>query len=148
MPERYVQAIIKYLADRDYQPLKPRQLARQMGVAEEDYGSFRQAIKVLRDAGRVVLGAKDALTLPEMTNRVIGTYRANRRGFGFVTPETPNAHGDLFIPEGQSGGAMSGDTVVARDELTGETWEWRHGENYVRLDPERVAHVLALSNPT
>lgn len=41
-----------------------------------------------------------------------------------------------------------GDTVVARDELTGETWEWRHGDNYVRLDSERVAHVMALSNPT
>ena len=114
MPERYVEAIMKYLASRDYQPLKPRQLARQMGVSEDDYGSFRQAVKQLRDAGRVVLGARNALMLPEMSTRVLGVYRANQRGFGFVTPETPNAHGDLFIPEGESGGAMDGDTVVAK----------------------------------
>ncbi len=114
MPEKYLQAILKYLAGRDYQPLKPRQLARQMGVAEAEYGSFREAIKMLRDSGRVVRGAKNALMLPEMGNRVVGTLRLNPRGFGFVIPETPNAHGDLYIPEGQTAGAMTGDTVVAQ----------------------------------
>ena len=29
-----------------------------------------------------------------------------------------------------------------RDELTGETWSWTVGRNYVRLEPGR-AHVLA-----
>jgi len=114
MPERYVETIVKYLTSRGYQPLKPRQLARQMGVSEDDYGTFRQAVKVLRDTGRIVLGAKDALTLPEMASRVVGFYRSNPRGFGFVVPETPNAHGDLFIPSGAAGGAMNGDRVQAR----------------------------------
>ena len=114
MPERYTEAIIKYLADRDYRPLKPRQLARVMAVAEEDYGSFRQAVKMLRDGRRVVMGAGNALMLPQMSSRVVGTFRAKARGFGFVTPETPNAHGDLFIGEGERAGAISGDTVVAR----------------------------------
>ncbi len=114
MPERYVDAILKYLADRDYQPLKPRQLARQMGVAEEDYGTFRQAVKQLRDAGRIVIGSKNALTLPDLKSKVVGFYRPNPRGFGFVAPEEPNAHGDLFIPPGKDGGAMAGDLVVAK----------------------------------
>ncbi len=114
MPHRYVDAILKYLADRSYQPLKPRQLARQMGIAEEEYGTFREAVKVLRDTGRIVLGAKDALMLPEISSRITGFYRPNARGFGFLVPETPNAHGDLFIPEGSSGGAMAGDLVQAR----------------------------------
>ena len=70
MPERYVEAIIKYLSSRGYRPLKPRQLARQMGIAEADYGSFREAIKLLRDSGRVVLGARNAVTLPA------GMYRS------------------------------------------------------------------------
>jgi len=114
MPERYIDAILKNLSGRDYQPLKPRQLARQMGVADAQYGAFREAIKRLRDAGHVVLGERHALTLPEMTSRVVGGFRANPRGFGFVTPATPNAHGDLFIPPEDTGGAMSGDLVVAR----------------------------------
>ncbi|MHC4717149.1 MAG: hypothetical protein ACYS5V_09285, partial [Planctomycetota bacterium] len=114
MPERYIETIIKYLSGKGYQPLKPRQLARQMGVAEADYGSFREAIKILRDAGRAVLGAKNALMLPEMGKQVIGTFRANPRGFGFVTPDTPNTHGDLYVPEGETADAMTGDTVIAR----------------------------------
>jgi len=100
MPERYLEAIIKCLSDRNYQPLKARQLARRIGVVDEEYPAFRNAVKVLHDAGRVVLGGKNALTLPTMGQEVVGTYRANPRGFGFVVPSEPNAHGDLFIPEG------------------------------------------------
>ncbi|HUT57051.1 MAG TPA: ribonuclease R [Phycisphaerae bacterium] len=114
MPERYIEAILKYLAARDYRPLKVRQLARRMGVAEENYGTFRQAVKQLSDSGRVVMGAKSALMLPEITSRVVGFYRANPRGFGFVVPETPNAHADLFIPPKADGGAMTGDLVKAK----------------------------------
>ena len=113
MPERYVEAILKFLANQDYSPLKPRQLARQMGIAADEYGQFREAVKRLHDAGRIVLGARDALMLPEIGSRVVGFYRPNPKGFGFVTPETPNAHGDLFIPAGSDGGAMTGDLVVA-----------------------------------
>ena len=114
MPQRYVEAILKSLAGREYQPLKPRQLARQMGVAQEDYGTFRQAVKRLRDAGRVVLGDRNALTLPEVSSQVVGFFRANPKGFGFVVPETPNAHGDVYIPPEATGGAMTGDEVLIR----------------------------------
>ncbi|MFA6134802.1 MAG: ribonuclease R [Phycisphaerae bacterium] len=120
MPERYVEAIVKYLSSRGYQPLKPRQLARQLGVADAEYGSFRESIKQLHDAGRIVLGAKDALMLPSVGAQVTGTYRANARGFGFITPQTPTAHGDLYVPEGASGGAVNGDLVVASVHKRGQ----------------------------
>jgi len=114
MPDRYTDAIVKFLSSREYQPLKPRQIARQMGVGQEDYGAFRLAVKRLRDTGRAVLGGRNALMLPEMTRQVVGVYRANPRGFGFLVPDTPNAHGDLFIPRGAAGEAMNGDRVQAR----------------------------------
>jgi ribonuclease R len=120
MPKRYVDAIVKFLASRGYQPLKPRQLARQMGVSDADFGAFRDAVKRLRDDGRIVLGEKNALTLPQMSGQILGVYRGNPRGFGFVIPETPNAHGDLFIPRGADGGAMTGDRVLARSKKRGK----------------------------
>jgi len=113
MPERYVEAILRYLSNRENPPLRPHQLARQMGVAERDFGTFREAVKLLRDGGQVLMGVKDALVLPEMATRIVGVFRANPRGFGFVIPDSPNAHGDLFVPPGASGGAMTGDHVVA-----------------------------------
>jgi ribonuclease R len=120
MPERYVSAILKYLSEREYRPLKPRQLARQMGVSSEDYGTFREAVKRLRDAGRVVMGSGNALTLPQMSAKVVGFFRANPRGFGFVVPETPNAHGDLYVPPEATAGALSGDRVLARARKRGK----------------------------
>jgi len=120
MPERHIDAIMKFLAGREYQPLKERQLARQMGIADAEYGSFRQAVKRLRDAGRIVIGAKNAMTLPPMGSSVVGTYRSNPKGFGFVVPDEPNSHGDLYIPAGAAGSAISGDTVVARASAAGK----------------------------
>jgi ribonuclease R len=120
MPERYTQAILDFLSSRDGQPLKPRQLARQMGIGESEYGSFREAVKRLRDSGRIVLGSGNALTLPAMGKEMVGKFRSHPRGFGFVVPETPNAHGDLFIPPGQSGSAMEGDTVRATVRKRGQ----------------------------
>ena len=152
MPERYAEAIIKYLSSREYQPLKPRQLARQLGVSDQEYGTFREAVKLLRDAGRIVLGAKNALTLPEMSNRVIGAFRANPRGFGFVIPETPNAHGDLYIPEGEGGGAMSGDTVVAevfrRGMRGGEMLYHGRVKEILRRGASRVVGTLRQADDT
>jgi ribonuclease R len=136
MPQRYVEAILKYLSDKHYQPLKPRQLARQMGVAEEDYGTFRQSVKVLRDSGRVVLGAKNALMLPEPSNVIVGFFSAHPRGFGFVIPETPNSHGDLFIPPEATGNAMNGDEVRAKVTSRGR----RDGEEIYRGEIVEILH--------
>jgi len=114
MSEHYSDAILKYLAGRGYRPLKQHQLARLLGVAAEQYGSFRDAVKALRDSGRIVLGAGNALTLPNLPDRVVGVFRQNQRGFGFIAPETPGVRGDLYVPAGAAGGAMTGDRVEAR----------------------------------
>jgi ribonuclease R len=152
MPERYIEAILKFLASREYQPLKPRQVARQMGVAEADYGSFREAVKRLHDAGRVVLGVKNALTLPGMGSTVVGTYRGNPKGFGFVVPDSPNSHGDLFIPPEGGGGAMTGDHVAARVSKRGKRGGVMvyHGEvmQVLKRGNSRFVGTLARSEDT
>ena len=114
MSERYLEAIIKYLSDKHYQPLKIRQLARRMAVPDAEYDAFRDAVKQLHDNGRVILGEKNLLTLPPMGKTVTGTYRHNPRGFGFVVPLEKTAHGDLFIPGGANLDAITGDTVLCR----------------------------------
>ena len=59
--------------------------------------------------GNIVCGAQ--------LGYVSGTFRANAKGFGFVTPDARYAHlypEDLFIGADKTGGAMMGDTVVVR----------------------------------
>ncbi|MCS7033104.1 MAG: VacB/RNase II family 3'-5' exoribonuclease, partial [Phycisphaerae bacterium] len=56
----------------------------------------------------------------QASGRILGTYRHNRRGFGFVVPSDPVGHEDLYIPEGENGGAITGDIVAARITSRGQ----------------------------
>ena len=114
MPEVFKQKILRHLRHSDYSPVKLGQLAKSLGVGPEDYEQFKEAFEQLRAAGRVVIGSKSLVTLPPLSGRIIGTFRANPRGFGFVSPLEPSCHGDLFIAPGQTRDAMTGDTVVAK----------------------------------
>jgi ribonuclease R len=114
MPEILKERIIKFLKHPDYTPLKLSQLAKALGVSSEDYPSFKSAFDQLRRAGRIVTGERNLVNLPALSGRVIGTFRANPKGFGFVTPLEPAAHGDLFIPPNETAAAMTGDIVAAK----------------------------------
>jgi ribonuclease R len=129
MSEQLHTKILSHMKSERSRPVKPRGLAKEMNLAAEDaYHAFRDALRELMHAGRVVLGAGGSLMLPSQSLRVegiTGTYRQNRRGFGFVVPTDPAGHEDLFIPEGEQGGAITGDVVVAsitnREQRDGKT---------------------------
>lgn len=91
-------------------------LAEAMGYGPSDYSQFQDAVNALRNQGQIALDSSRNITLPAMSNRIIGTFRANERGFGFILPLEPNAHGDLFVAPDDTAGAMNGDTVAARVE--------------------------------
>lgn len=116
--------ILDHVAAQGYVPKKPRQLARSLDLIEDDqYSSFRTALRELMDEGRVVVGARGAIVVPSQrvgTNVLLGSYRHNRRGFGFVVPTDPTSHEDLFIPPGENGGAITGDLVRARITSRGQ----------------------------
>ena len=100
--------------------MKLSQVAKALGVSSEDYAEFKRAFEELRRAGHVVLGGRNLVSLPAMSGRVIGTFRANARGFGFITPLEPNAHGDLFVPPNATAEAMTGDIVAAKVKRKGK----------------------------
>jgi ribonuclease R len=110
--------ILQRVKSADYRPQRPRKLADELAVAgDEQYPAFRHALRELMHQGHVILGARGAVVLP--TQRVsrdefLGTYRHNKRGFGFVVPTDPSAREDLFIPPGSNNGALNGDIVRAK----------------------------------
>ncbi|MBN1491527.1 MAG: ribonuclease R [Phycisphaerae bacterium] len=114
MPDPTSERILKFITSARYHPQKPRALARAMGVEEAAYAAFREGVKSLMRSGRIVLGRGNAIMVPQAAGVMIGTYRANARGFGFVVPSAPDAHGDLYIPPGEAIDALTGDTVRAR----------------------------------
>ncbi len=124
MSEQLQTKILDRLKSDDYRPQPPRGLAKDLEVHEEqDYHAFREALRELMHNGRVVLGARGAVVLPtQKTSRdeFVGTYRHNKRGFGFVVPTDPGSREDLFIPPGNHSGAITGDIVRAKITSRGE----------------------------
>ena len=116
----FAQRILSLVQAKGYRPQQLHELAEAMGLGEDEQGDFHAACKALMKTGRVVLGSSNALMLPAPPGTISGTYRGNVRGFGFIIPDTPNAHGDLFVPPGKAGGALTGDTVRARVSKRGK----------------------------
>jgi ribonuclease R len=118
MSEQFQSKILAHLKSANYRPVKPQTIADQLRLADgKNYHAFRDALRELMRAGRVVAGASGAVMLPaERTQEglILGAYRHNKRGFGFVVPTDPSGHEDLFIPEGHNNGAMGGDIVRAK----------------------------------
>jgi len=113
MPLRYKDRIVRQLQGDEEAPSSVDELAEELGVPADDRDAFRTAVKQLAESGQVVLGDDDTVSLPPLGDEVVGSFKKHPRGFGFVIPKTTRAHGDLFIPPGQTGDALTGDTVRA-----------------------------------
>ena len=120
MAQVYKDRIIKLLKHGDYEPLKLAHLAKALGVGSENYEQFKEDFDQLRQAGHVIVGAKNLISLPSLAGQIVGKFRANPRGFGFVTPQQANTHGDLFIPPDDTANAMTGDIVIAKVKKRGK----------------------------
>lgn len=117
MSEQLQNKIIERLKSEDYEPQRPRKLARDLNVHhEENYHEFRDALRDLMREGRVVMGGGNVVLPSEQprSDEFVGVYRAKKGGFGFVVPTDPAAHEDLYVPKGAHGGAINGDVVRAR----------------------------------
>src|SRR4051812_4606178 len=120
--------ILSHVKSDDYRPQRPRKLAKELNLNEEQhYPTFREALRDLMHAGRVVLGSRGAVVVPNQAQKsgpqrdeFVGTYRHNKRGFGFVVPTDPGTREDLFIPPGENGGAINGDVVRAKITSKGQ----------------------------
>ncbi len=113
MTETLKKRILDHLKHRDYTPVKEAELIKRLGLKSDQTKAFREVLDQLRNDGLVIVGSKNAVALPAPGTKVYGTFRATSKGFGFVTPAEANSHGDLFIPEKYTRGAMTGDMVEA-----------------------------------
>lgn len=114
MPLRYTKRILDHLAHANYEPEPADAIADDMNIPEEDRGAFHEAVSMLVEEKKLLIGKDKRVQLPEFGDEVVGELRLNRRGFGFVRPDTPFTEGDLFIPPGDTRDAISGDRVRAR----------------------------------
>lgn len=105
------QMILSYVEDKDYRPVRIKEMAVLFGVPKKERGDFHELLDELIYAGKITINRRGLICLPE-DHLVVGEYMATQRGFGFVRVE--NWEDDVFIPEFATQNAFHGDIVKVR----------------------------------
>src|SRR4051794_13660803 len=78
--------ILALVRRRNYEPLKPKALARKLGVSSPQYADFKRALRSLLREGRLALGKNQTIRSTPPHGTVVGAYRRAATGTGFVRP--------------------------------------------------------------
>jgi ribonuclease R len=162
--------ILDAVAHAKYRPLKPKALARKIGV-EKRYDDFKVVLKDLIKTGQVRLDKNHTIrpVAGDTQNAVAGVFRKTGSGFGFVRPHmTGGTKADeIFISEHAQLDASTGDTVLVRigkqtprgprgeivrvieratRNFVGVYFE-RDGDGHVRIDGTVFSHSIYVGDP-
>ncbi len=166
------QQILRALQHKSYEPLKPKALAKKLGIGEPQYAEYRRVLRTLHRQRRIEVAKNSTIRLVQPHGTVAGVYRSSANGYGFVRPH-PTEKGapqEIFIPRGEGLDAATGDEVLVRilkkpsrpdQSASGEvlevveratrqfvgTYFERGGEGYVRVDGTVFSHSIYVGDP-
>ncbi len=116
--------LLAHVNHPNYQPVKPKVIAKKLQVSEDDKKPFKRALKRLIRKGLVRYGANHLVKKPsadDQDKRITGRFQRNVKGFGFVRPQFTQAsrgrEDDIFIPPRRGLDAATGDLVLIRTYL-------------------------------
>ena len=95
--QEYETAILRYVNDPKYRPVKPAVMAKKLGLEGDDVSRFRRVVKKMVKAGKLSWGPShlvytaekgQAIEVPnddesKPAKHVVGTFRRADAGFGF-----------------------------------------------------------------
>ncbi|MBY0232427.1 MAG: hypothetical protein K2W96_24375, partial [Gemmataceae bacterium] len=76
--------LLALMGKRGYVPLKPKALARKLGVSTPRYPEFKRVLRELLRDQRIVEGKNGTLRPAPPHGSVTGTFRRASTGLGFV----------------------------------------------------------------
>jgi len=170
MPD-LTEQILAAVGRKSYEPLKPKALARKIGVPQKQYGAFRNALRELVRQGRVQFGKNHAVRPAGQHGTVVGIYRRTSTGLGFVRPHIVEgkAGADIAVREDAALDAATGDEVLVKIVSKGRgefgprgeilqiltratrqfvgTYFEREGAGHVRVDGTVFSHSIYVGDP-
>lgn len=106
--EEHKQTLLALMKDKQYVPMKQKELAMVLDLPKERRDELIEALDALISERKVFCNRRGKYSLAG-EEHVIGTYCGTPNGYGFV--QNVDLETDIFIPGGESKGAMHGDTV-------------------------------------
>ena len=139
-------ALLGLLGSPDYTPIRRGELCELM--APDDERTAGAVLDRLIAEGEAVVGVRGRIMSLSRAGCVRGRFRANARGFGFVTPEEGLGDGsDIYIPADETAYAVDGDTVVVRMHADRDRRERRCEGEVIRIVAHSVTAVTGTVIP-
>lgn len=140
--ETLKEKIIFFIENERKKSFSMEEIAQGLGLQKsEDFKLLVQTIAQMEREQSVVFTKKGKVKLPLKPVLIEGTFRANERGFGFVTIDPEED--DIYIPKEATGYAMDGDTVAIDIIKTADTAMDRGAEGKVVEIRKRATTQLA-----
>ena len=108
--------VLEFMKDKDYVPMKAKEIAMILGVPKKEYNEFKQVLDHLEQEFKIGKNRKNRYRVIE-EEFYEGTFRRNQKGFGFVKIEG-KANGEngedeeVYISKENSLNALNGDKVL------------------------------------
>jgi ribonuclease R len=164
--------ILTAVGRKNYQPLKPKALARKLGVPQTQYSEFRRVLRDLMKQGRLETGKNHGIRPTPPHGTITGIYRKTGSGTGYVRPHPTDGRmgPEVLIHEENALDASTGDEVLvkiirkpsranlspvgkitsvivrATHQFVGTYFE-REEQGYVRVDGTVFSHSIYVGDP-
>lgn len=106
--EKRKKVIYDFICDDFYVPMKVKEIATVLQITKEQRPELQKILDTLVEEGKISLSKRGKYSKGQ-AKRIMGTFQANARGFGFVMIEGEEE--DIFIPGENVNGAFQGDEV-------------------------------------
>ena len=108
--------VLEFMKDKDYVPMKAKEIAMILGVPKKEYNEFKQVLDHLEQEFKIGKNRKNKYRVIE-EEFYEGTFRRNQKGFGFVKIEgkSDGENGEdeeVYISKENSLNALNGDKVL------------------------------------
>ncbi|WP_314066334.1 ribonuclease R [uncultured Vagococcus sp.] len=147
MKETIKDKIISFMESSAKKSFSMEQIGEGLGLSKgEDFKLLVQTIASMERDKSVTFTNKGKIKLPLKDILIEGTFRANERGFGFVTIDPEEA--DIYVAKENTNFALNGDTVkisiiYPADHLEGKTAEGKVVEIIERSMTQVVGEFVA-----
>ena len=119
--EEKEQLILKLLSDKEYIPMKAKEIAAIMQIPKSDYEEFRKILNKLEEEYKIRKNRKSRYSIFNNENYKKAIFRSSERGFGFAKLE--DLEEEIYIRKENRNNALNGDNVLVeiipgdKDEL-------------------------------
>lgn len=104
------QDILTFLERQGGKFIKAKEIAHEFNMrGSKTFKRVIKALNFLEQRGDIQVNQRGEYARQVKFKRVVGTYRANAKGYGFIA--YAEGQPDLFVPQGESKDAMNGDEV-------------------------------------